>query len=124
MKRAVAFALVLGLATPARAADPDPWFGADKGLHFAATSGLAIGGYDGASLFTTDRRVRLAVGAGFSLTAGVAKELWDLAGHGTPSWKDLTWDAIGCAVGLAVAWLVDRFVLSAIDRLRAERPSY
>ena len=43
-------ALALGLAaavTPARAsaADPDPWLGPDKALHFGISAGLAGGGY-------------------------------------------------------------------------------
>jgi len=39
--------------------------------------------------------VRLAVGGGFAFSLGVAKELWDLSGHGDASWRDLTWDAVG-----------------------------
>ena len=55
-----------------------------------------------------DVRVRLGVGAGFALTVGIGKELWDLAGHGDPSWKDLAWDALGTGVGVLIAWIVDR----------------
>lgn len=113
MRRAAA--LVLGASalltstpsTPARAEDPDPWFGRDKALHFGASALLAGGGYAGASLATDDTRVRLAVGGGLALSAGVAKELWDLAGHGDPSWRDLTWDVVGTATGLAVAAAID-----------------
>jgi putative lipoprotein len=97
---------------PARAAD-DPWFGHDKELHFAASASLAVVGYAGTSLVTDHRAVRAGVAAGFALGAGVAKELWDLEGHGDASWRDLTWDVVGTATGVAVAaaidWLVHRY---------------
>jgi putative lipoprotein len=91
----------------ARAADPDPWFGRDKAIHFSASAFLASGGYGVTALVSEDRRVRLAVGGGFAFSAGVAKELWDLSGHGDPSWRDLTWDAIGTVTGLALASAID-----------------
>lgn len=110
--RALALLLVIPLA--ARAADPDPWMGPDKALHFAASAGLAGLGYGASVAFTDSRPVRLAVGAALSLSAGVAKELWDLSGHGDASWRDLTWDLVGCTVGLAVSWLLDVFVLTPL----------
>jgi putative lipoprotein len=87
--------------------DRDPWFGHDKALHFGASVMLASGGYAATSLVTDDRRVRLAVGGGFALSLGVAKELWDLEGHGDPSWRDLTWDVVGTVTGLALAAAID-----------------
>jgi putative lipoprotein len=102
---------------PARAQDRDPWFGRDKALHFGASALLAGGGYAGAALATDDTRVRLAVGGGLALSAGVAKELWDLSGHGDPSWRDLTWDVVGTATGLAVAVAIDW----AVGRLTSRR---
>jgi putative lipoprotein len=95
------------LAAPAHAADPDPWFGHDKKLHFEVSAALASGGYGAASFVTDDRRARLAVGGGFAFSIGVAKELWDLSGHGDASWRDLTWDAVGTVTGLALAYAVD-----------------
>jgi putative lipoprotein len=91
----------------ARAADPDPWFGRDKALHFGATALIASDGYFGTALATDDRPVRLAVGGGLALVAGVGKELWDLSGRGDASWRDLTWDVVGTATGLAVAAAID-----------------
>jgi putative lipoprotein len=95
------------LPTAARAADPDPWFGRDKALHFGASAFIAGAGYGGAALVSDDARVRVAVGGGLGLTAGVAKELWDLSGHGDASWRDLTWDVVGTATGLALAAAID-----------------
>jgi putative lipoprotein len=95
------------LPTSAWASDADPWFGRDKALHFGASALIANAGYGDAALATDDRRVRLGVGGGLALTAGVAKELWDLSGHGDASWRDLTWDVIGTATGLALSAAID-----------------
>jgi uncharacterized protein YfiM (DUF2279 family) len=43
-----------------------------------------------------------------ALGAGIAKEMYDRAGHGTPSLRDLSWDAIGVATGLVASWLLER----------------
>ena len=45
-----------------------------------------------------------------ALGAGIAKELADLSGLGDPSWRDLTWDAIGTATALAVSWSSDLLI--------------
>jgi len=58
-----------------------------------------------------ERWQRATVGAGFALTLGVSKELYDATGRGDASAKDLTWDVAGAAVGVALALLVD-FVVS------------
>jgi putative lipoprotein len=106
--------VVLGSGA-ARAADPDPWFGRDKALHFGASALLASDGYAVTGFATEDRRVRLAVGGGFALALGGAKELWDMGGHGDASLRDLTWDVAGTVVGLAATYLVDW----ALTRTRA-----
>lgn len=104
--RFVPLALVL-FALPARGADPDPWLGADKALHFSATFALSAGGYAAAALVTDDRAWRLASGAALGMGAGIAKELRDLAGTGNASWRDLAWDGIGTATGLLTAHLFE-----------------
>jgi len=85
----------------------DPWFGRDKALHFGATVTIATAGYGGAALVTDDRTKRVVAGASLAMAAGIGKELWDLAGHGDPSWKDLTWDVIGTATGVLTARAID-----------------
>lgn len=90
-----------------RAADPDPWFGRDKALHFTATATLASAGYGAAAALGDDRRWRFGTGATVGLGAGIAKEALDATGAGDASWRDLTWDAIGTATGLALAALID-----------------
>jgi putative lipoprotein len=96
----------------ARADDADPWFGRDKALHFSASAVIASGGYGLSRLVFDDRRPCLLIGGGLAAAAGIGKELYDLSGHGDASFRDLTWDAIGTATGLLVAWLVDRSLQS------------
>ena len=101
-------------ATPARA---DDWLGRDKALHFSFSVVLGGAGYGGSALFLEKPWARALAGAGFSLTLGGAKELYDIK-HGDPSWKDFTWDAAGTAVGLGVGYLVD---LAIRRRRRSDR---
>ncbi len=97
-----AFALVSSLICgSARASDKDPWFGPDKALHFGVSVLLASGGYAASSPWLDTRTDRALAGGAFSLSLGAGKELWDLSGHGDPSWRDFTWDVLGTAVGLA-----------------------
>lgn len=103
-----AFALtcvcVLG-STQARA--QDSWLGVDKGKHFGASAVLATGGYAASMLVAPEPWQRAALGGGFALTLGIAKEIYDATGQGDPSLRDLTWDVIGCVFGAGVALLVD-----------------
>jgi putative lipoprotein len=104
----LALSLALSLASrSAAASDADPWFGPDKALHFAVSAGLAAGGYAAVSPWLESRTERALAGSALSLTLGASKELWDLAGHGDPSWRDFTWDVLGTALGVALAVSVD-----------------
>jgi putative lipoprotein len=103
---------VVAASVDARAAtpDPDPWFGRDKALHFGASVVLAGSGYAiGAPLFDS-RGHALILGGSIALGLGITKEVLDATGLGDPSWKDLTWDAIGTVAGLAFAWGIDLLV--------------
>ncbi|HYO51223.1 hypothetical protein [Archangium sp.] len=107
--------LCLSLLAPlsARGEEPeipsrDDWFGQDKALHYGISVGLAGAGYAGGALLFDAPEARWLTGAGVALGAGVAKELYD-AGRGSFfSFKDLTWDVLGTATGLALSWAVDR----------------
>jgi putative lipoprotein len=101
--------MMLAGAQVARAdsANADPWFGRDKLIHFSAAGSLAVVGYANASMLTENRPLRAGAGAALAVGAGVAKELWDLDGHGDASWRDLSWDLIGAATGVLVAAGVD-----------------
>jgi putative lipoprotein len=110
VKRALALTSALtclAFACPARATDPDPWWGKDKALHFTVSIGLGAGGYAASAVWLGERWQRAVAGAGFSLTLGAGKELYDLTGHGDASWRDFTWDVAGTAVGVGLACLLD-----------------
>ena len=105
-----AVALTLLVAGSAQAADPDPWLGTDKALHFSASAVIAMSAYGASATFLDTSTARLAYGASASLLAGIGKELWDSSGNGNASWKDLAWDVAGVAVGLAICWVLDRLL--------------
>ncbi len=118
MKRSSwAAALALVLAATTVRADPDPWFGSDKALHFGFSSGLAIAGYGAATTFSDSPVVRVAYGASVALLAGIGKELWDASGNGNASLKDFTWDVLGTAVGVTICWAIDRLFFHKADAL-------
>lgn len=111
--------LVFALALPlqARAADPDPWFGRDKALHFGISAALAGSGYAaGALIFPEHRTAPFLTGAGLSLTLGVGKEVLDHLSGRRFSARDLVWDVAGTAVGLAVAWAIDALLIRPLTR--------
>ena len=111
--------LLLVLASsPAAAADPDPdpWLSTDKTLHFGVSAGIAAASYAASAAVFDARGHALLVAGGVTLAAGAGKEVLDLAGFGTPSWKDFVADVAGMIVGLAVAWSVDLVVRGVGDR--------
>ncbi|MCC6555045.1 MAG: hypothetical protein IT372_18920 [Polyangiaceae bacterium] len=114
-------------AAALQVAPRDPWTGTDKALHLGVSAALAGAGYGLGAAATDAAPGRLAIGAALALGAGAAKEALD-AGLGaqgapswgarpgapsvgrwlgTPSWRDLLWDAVGSAFGLALALSVD-----------------
>ncbi|MBI4844881.1 MAG: hypothetical protein HY810_00115 [Candidatus Omnitrophica bacterium] len=77
------------------------WTGADKAVHFTVSCGLSLGAYNYYKK-NTDYSDSKAKTAAFctSLAFGLAKELIDEEF----SWKDLTWDAVGSAVGIGISF--------------------
>lgn len=106
------FAASSGKTAPASA---DSFWGPDKALHFGVSAGLAASGYAASSLVWQKPWQRALAGAAVSLSAGVAKELWDLSGRGDPSFNDLAWDGIGTGVGVALATAVDVWLIRSGD---------
>lgn len=107
-----ALSVVAALVTtsPAQAADPDPWIAEDKALHAVASGALASATYAAGAALLDARGHALLAAAGITLAIGAGKEALDAAGVGHPSWRDFTWDCIGAAAGLALAWSVDLLV--------------
>jgi putative lipoprotein len=112
----VLFAVVASSPGSSRAADPDPWLGKDKALHFAATGTIAAGGYTIGAFAFDARGYALIFGASLAFGVGIAKEALDLTGLGDPSWRDLTWDGIGTVAGCAAAWAIDLAVRGVSDK--------
>lgn len=119
----LALAVVLAGGASFAQADPDPWLGPDKALHFSVSAALAGVAYGTTSLFTESRPARIGVATGVAFGAGIFKELLDLSGSGQPSWKDLAWDALGTAVGVVLSWVLDVFVITPLSRPPVSPPS-
>ena len=47
---------------------------------------------------TADKRKAIAIGFGAGMTAGIAKEIYDIR-YGNPDWADILADAIGSGLG-------------------------
>lgn len=110
MRRALsiaALAITFLRAGNASAGDPDPWLGPDKAVHFVASAGISATAYAVGAALWPDRTRPLVLGAAVGAAAGAGKETLDLLGYGDPSWRDLAWDGLGVAFGLAAAWSLD-----------------
>ncbi len=103
-------------------ADADPWWAYDKAEHLLVCTGISSVGTTLSLPWVQSRWVRLAIGFGAAVVVGAGKELWDLSGHGDPSWKDFTWDVIGAATGALLAtgieWIVERLAPDGLARAR------
>ncbi|WP_257455202.1 hypothetical protein [Archangium lipolyticum] len=109
----VLLCLSLLLPLSARGAEPgttprDDWFGRDKALHYGVSVGLAGAGYAGGALLFEEPGARWLTGAGLALGAGLGKEVYDAWRGSVFSFKDLVWDVLGTATGLALSWAIDR----------------
>lgn len=96
------FLFVLALHGPPEHAGGDRWFAVDKAKHFLAAAFVQSAAF---SLFRTAglSRTGAIVGATFATTTvSVGKELYDRTNGGTPSVKDLTWDAAGMLAATAL----------------------
>lgn len=103
----------------------DAWWARDKAMHLGVGLMLPTAGWAASGLVLDSPEQRLVFGGALGLTAGVAKELYDLGpGPGTPSVRDLAWSAAGTAVGLGFTWALDRLVFApqrTARRLHARR---
>lgn len=71
----------------------------DKAAHL--TAGVLISGSVHALAFelTENRNKSMLIGFSAGCIAGIAKELYDMTGHGTPSFKDALWTGVGAGMG-------------------------
>jgi len=112
----VKFAVVLVLgsfqfgAPPERQATPadDRWFARDKAKHFVVSAVIQSSAHTLLRASGGDYR-GASIGAGaLTITAGVAKELWDRRDGRFFSVKDLTADALGGGSAAVIVRQVDR----------------
>ncbi len=88
--------------------DPsDPWFGRDKARHFGASAAIQLMGYGILHIAGLSRTQSMLGAALVTASAGIGKELWDRGGRGTPSRRDLVWDAAGLLTGSGLAQIAD-----------------
>jgi uncharacterized protein YfiM (DUF2279 family) len=89
------FVLVFSLATQRPAQAADAWFAEDKLKHFFTSAFVQSMGYGSLRATGVSHPLALAGASAATATLGIGKEVWDAHGHGTPSGKDLAWDAAG-----------------------------
>lgn len=120
--RACAAVLALGLLLSServcaqKAQDPDPFWGPDKALHLGVSAAITGGGYGLSCVIDQNVGARAAIAASIGIGAGLAKEVADALGLGTPSWKDFLWDVIGTGISLSLAVSLDLGVRAAEGR--------
>ncbi len=88
---------------PARPQTPDPWFAEDKLKHFLLSYAVTSIGYAAARTAGLTHHPAMVAGAAAAAAAGIWKEAHDRATGGDVSARDLTWDAVGIAVGGVLA---------------------
>jgi uncharacterized protein YfiM (DUF2279 family) len=70
----------------------------DKQLHMAGCFMIASITTSYVYNRTADKRKAIAIGFGAGMTAGIAKEIYDIR-YGNPDWADILADAIGSGLG-------------------------
>ena len=88
--------LALQLQAPGDHPSGDSWFGVDKVKHFFMGAFVETVAYSAIRASGGSHRASLAGAVGVTAGVSVAKEIWDAhGGGGTPSARDLVWDAAG-----------------------------
>jgi putative lipoprotein len=81
----------------------DRWLAPDKANHFLGSLMLSSATFLGFAATNNNHEQSLVAAIGGTILIGVGKEIWDMYHPGTPSWKDLTADALGALIGGLVA---------------------
>ncbi len=109
MKFALVFVLFSGsFGAPPERPPEDPWFGRDKLYHFVGSAVIQGAGHAVGRAVGLDYREAAWTAAGLTLTAGIAKELYDRADGRFFSWRDLTADVAGGGSGAILVRQLDR----------------
>ena len=91
------FLLVLQLHGPGDHPGGDSWFGADKVKHFFMGAFVQSVAYGAVRATGARHDASLVAATGVTAAVSIGKEWWDAQSGGTPSVRDLAWDAAGAA---------------------------
>lgn len=91
----LALLLAFQLHGPGDHPSGDSWFGVDKVKHFFMGAFVQSVGYSAIRASGGSHDASLAGATGITAGVSVGKELWDAHSGGTPSVRDLAWDAAG-----------------------------
>ena len=91
----LALVLALQLHAPGDHPSGDSWFGVDKVKHFFMGAFVQSVAYSAIRASGGSHTASLTGATGVTAGVSVAKELWDAHSGGTPSVRDLVWDAAG-----------------------------
>jgi putative lipoprotein len=89
------FLLVLRLQGPGDHPGGDSWFGVDKVKHFFMGAFVQSVAYSAVRTTGASHSASLVAASGVTAGVSVGKEMWDAHSGGTPSGRDLAWDALG-----------------------------
>lgn len=98
----IVIAFTLHLSAPD--GDGDRWLAPDKVKHFFTAAFVQSVAFGSLRAVRVGHGAALAGASAVTAAVSVSKEVWDARGHGTPSARDLTWDAAGA--GAATLLLV------------------
>ena len=99
----------------ARARAEDAFFGADKSLHFSISAAAALTCELALNSFELPAPVHYPLALALPLALGFGKELFDYARGGQASRADLSWDILGVATGLLVAFVLEKWLIGPGD---------
>ena len=91
----LALLLAFQLHGPGDHPSGDSWFGVDKVKHFFMGAFVQSVSYSAVRVTGVRHDASLWAASGVTAGVSVGKELWDRHSGGSPSLKDLTWDAAG-----------------------------
>lgn len=103
--RGLFLVFTLGFGEPRPA---DRWFSADKAKHFFVSAFVQSASFSALRAADVSRDASLAGATIVSSTLAIAKELADARRGGSPSFKDLAWDAAGMAAVSALLARTER----------------
>ena len=98
----MALLLMLQLHGPGDHPGGDSWFGVDKVKHFFMGGFVQSVAYSAVRATGSSHGTSIATASGVTAAVSIGKEVLDAHTGGTPSLRDLTWDALGAGAATVV----------------------